>query len=75
MARSRFVFLLPDLKNKLPIARMYFILGLGNVFCLEQRQEDAEMCSESCQDGDVDGSEFPGGIEDDVEFLLWLGGM
>ena len=40
---------------------------------------DGETCSESCQDSDVDGSEFPGckGSVDDqvVGFLWYLGGM
>ena len=39
---------------------------------LSEGKEDAELCSESCQDSDVDGSEFPGckgTVEDLVEFL------
>ena len=48
------------------------IIGLGNVFYLKWRRDgqemsggkedemDAEMCFESCQDGDVNGNEFPG---------------
>ena len=42
---------------------------------------DAGTCSESCQDSDIDGSEFPGRkggvvtLDHVVEFLLWLRGM
>ena len=38
----------------------------------EEDEMDAGLCSESCQDSDVDDSEFPGckgSVEDLVEFL------
>ena len=45
----------------------------------KEDEMDTEMCSESCQDSDLDGSEFPwcksGLLVTLFEFLLWLGGM
>ena len=41
----------------------------------EEDEMNAGSCSESCQDSDIDGSEFPGckgSIEDLVEFLRHL---
>ena len=36
----------------------------------QEEEMDAETCSESCQDSDVECSEFPGGVEDLLMMLL-----